>query len=319
MKEEFSKTKLGAFVLAGTLFLLMGLYFIGSKKNIFHSSIHVSSYFNNVGGLLAGNNVRFNGVNVGTVSKVYAVSDTAIKVEFTIDRSATEFISSDAIVSIGTDGLLGSKLINIAPGKERKEQIKENDVLKVLNPLQMDNALRTLVKTNDNLEVISSNLKTVSEKFENSNSLWRLLTDSSVAENVKSAIVKFKLTSENTAVVSGDLSTLVKNIKAGKGSIGALITDTLFSGNLNQTIVKIKTISDTFALLSGDFRTISQKLNNKDGSIGHLINDTMFVHELNQSMVNIKQAAGSFDENMKALHYSWPFKRYFRKQVKKKN
>jgi phospholipid/cholesterol/gamma-HCH transport system substrate-binding protein len=319
MKEEFSKTKLGAFVLAGTIFLLLGLYFIGSKKNIFHSSINVSADFNNVGGLLAGNNVRFNGVNVGTISKVYAISDTAIKVEFTIDKTVSQFISSDDIVSIGTDGLLGSKLINISPGKNHKEQVKENDVLQVSNPLQMDNALRTLVKTNDNLEVISSNLKSVSEKFQNSNSLWRLLTDSTIAENVNSAIVKFKLTGENTAVASGDLSILIKSIRSGKGSIGALVTDTSFSSNLNQTIVKIKTISDTFALLSGDFKTISRKLNNKEGSIGHLINDTAFVHELNQSMGSIKLAAGSFDENMKALHSSWPFKRYFKKQAKKKN
>ena len=88
MKEQTrNKVKLGAFVLMGTLFLILGLYFIGSKKNIFRSTISISASFNNVGGLMPGNNVRFNGINVGTVSKVYAISDTAIKVEFTIEES----------------------------------------------------------------------------------------------------------------------------------------------------------------------------------------------------------------------------------------
>ncbi|MGZ6523194.1 MAG: MlaD family protein, partial [Bacteroidia bacterium] len=86
MKEQLiNKAKLGAFVLIATTFLILGLYYIGSKKNIFHSTIKVSSDFNNVGGLMPGNNVRFNGINVGTVTKVYAVADTSIKVEYTID------------------------------------------------------------------------------------------------------------------------------------------------------------------------------------------------------------------------------------------
>ncbi|HWY12069.1 MAG TPA: MlaD family protein [Bacteroidia bacterium] len=274
----------------------------------------MSANFRNVGGLLAGNNVRFNGINVGTVSKVYAIADTSIKVEFTIDKGLTEFITQSAIASIGTDGLLGSKLINISPGKEGAQPVKEKAILQTLNPLEMDNALRTLVKTNDNLEVITDNLKDVSIKFNTSHSLWHLLTDTIVAENVRNAIVRFKLTGENTAIITGDLSKIVKDIKVGKGTVGALLTDTLFSYKLNQTIVNIKTISDTIALVSGNFKRISEKLKNGNGSIGALLTDTTFIHSLNQSMLTIKQGAGSFNENMEALKHSWPFKKYFRKK-----
>ena len=65
--QTANRTKLGAFVLVATVLLVLGLYYIGSKKNIFHSTITVSSQFDNVGGLMPGNNVRFNGINVGTV------------------------------------------------------------------------------------------------------------------------------------------------------------------------------------------------------------------------------------------------------------
>lgn len=317
MKEQsINKAKLGAFVLIATTCLLLGLYFIGSKKNIFHSTINVSANFHNVGGLLPGNNVRFNGINVGTVSKVYAIADTSIKVEFTIDKGMTRFISETAIASIGTDGLLGSKLINISPGKHGAHNIKENDVLQTLNPLEMDNALRTLVKTNNNLEVITDNLKDVSIKFNSNHSLWHLLTDSLVSENVRNAIVRFKITSENTAIITGDLSKIVNDIKAGKGTVGALLTDTLFSHKLNQTIINIKSISDTVAFVSGNFKSISEKLKTGKGSMGTLLTDTTFVHNLNQSMLTIKQGAGSFNENMEALKYSWPFKKYFKKKGK---
>jgi len=317
MKEQaVNRTKLGAFVLIAITCLILGLYFIGSKKNIFSSKINVSATFDNIGGLMPGNNVRFNGINVGTVSKIYAVADTAIKVEFTIDEGSVQFISNKTIASIGTDGLLGNKLINIAPGEKGGAPVKDGDILKTVNPIQMDVALRTLTMTNDNLKEITDNLKGVSEKFNSNNSLWHLLTDTMLAENVKNAVVRFKITGENTAIVTGDLSKIVKDIKAGKGTMGALLTDTSFSHKLNQTIVNIQAVSDSVAMISGNFKSISDKLKNGEGSIGTLINDTTFVHDLNESMTNIKQGAGNFNENMEALKHSWPFKKYYRKQKK---
>jgi phospholipid/cholesterol/gamma-HCH transport system substrate-binding protein len=315
MKEQSAnRAKLGAFVLVAITFLIVGLYYIGSKKNIFHSSIKVSADFNNVGGLMPGNNVRFNGINVGTVTKLYSISDTAIKVDFTIDEGSIKFISKNAIVAIGTDGLLGNKLIEIAPGEKGGQPVQEGDILKARNPIQMDKELQTLTTTNDNLKVITDNLKGISEKFNSNNSLWHLLSDSTLAENVRNAVVRFKITGENTAVITGDLSKIVKDIKAGKGTVGALLTDTAFAHKLNQTIVNIEVISDTLAIVSGNFKNISDKLKNGEGSLGTLLTDTTFVHNLNESMIDIKKGAGNFNENMEALKYSWPFKKYYRKQ-----
>ncbi|MBS1637524.1 MAG: MCE family protein [Bacteroidetes bacterium] len=317
MKEQsMNRVKLGAFVLIATLLLILGLYYIGSKKNIFHSTISVKASFNNVGGLLPGNNVRFNGINVGTISKVYAVADSLICVDFKIDKDVTQYIHKNAVASIGTDGLLGNKLINISPGHGQSAPLEEGDELASVNPIQMDNALRTLTMTNDNLKEITDNLKGVSEKFNADNSLWKLLTDTTLAANVKNAIVKFKLTGENTAIITGDLSRIVQDVKKGKGSIGALLTDTAFSTKLNQTIVNIHSISDTLGVISGNFSLISSRLKNGQGTVGMLLTDTTFVHNLNQSMNSIKTGTGSFSENMEALKHSWPFKKYFRKQQK---
>jgi phospholipid/cholesterol/gamma-HCH transport system substrate-binding protein len=320
MKEQsVNRVKLGTFVLVAITCLILGLYFIGSKKNIFHSTINVSANFANVGGLLQGNNVRFNGINIGTVSKVYPVSDTAIKVEFTIDKETTKFITQKSIASIGTDGLLGNKLVNISPAKEPGPPVKEGDQLKTQAPVQMDAALRTLNATNDNLKIITENLKGVSEKFNDNNSLWHLLSDSILADNVRTAVVRFKVTGENTAIVTGNLSKIVKDMKAGKGTMGALLTDTALSGNLKQTIVNFKSISDSFAIVSGNFKNVSDKLKNGEGSVGQLLTDTTFVHKLNLSLDNIKSGSENFNENMEALKHSWPFKKYFRQQKKNKN
>ncbi len=315
MKEQaVNKIRLGSFVLMGTLLLVLGLYYIGRKENIFSSSISATAEFKDVQGLMKGNNVRFNGINVGTVSKVYPVADTIIRVEFTIDEKTASFIGKDALISIGTDGLLGNKLLNISPGLSSDPSIEDGDQLRSLNPVEMESAMRTLNITNENLRVISENLRGITDKFNSDNSLWRLLADSAIASNVRSAVISFQLTGQNTAVVTGDLRQIVSDIKAGKGTAGALLTDTLIYNRINQSVINIEAVSDTMAIITGDFRHITQEIRDGKGAVGALLTDTTFVNDLNTSMSNIRQASGTMNEHMEALKHSWPFKKYYRKK-----
>lgn len=315
-KESINKAKLGAFVLIGTTCLILGLYFIGSKKNIFHSTIDVSANFNNVGGLMEGNNVRFNGINVGTVSKVTAIADTLIKVDFTIDEESTKYINKYVVASIGTDGLLGNKLVNIAPGKKGNQPLKEGFVLHSINPVQMESGFRTLSASNENIKTITNDIKGITGKINSNNSILNLLTDKTLSDNIRNSAVNFKLANNNTAIITGNLSKIVQDIKSGRGTVGTLLTDTLFSGKLNQTIVNIQAISDSVAIISGNFKTISKKLENGSIAIGTLLTDTSFIQNVNKSMENIKQGSRGFSENMEALKHSFIFKKYF-KRLKK--
>jgi phospholipid/cholesterol/gamma-HCH transport system substrate-binding protein len=315
-EESTNKIKLGTFVLIAVVCLLLGLYYIGSKKNIFHSTINVSSNFSNVGGLMSGNNVRFNGINVGTVTKVFAISDTTIKVIFTIDKESTTFICKNDMAAVGTDGLLGNKLINITPGEKGASPIEDGNVMKAINPMLMDNALRTLTMSGDNLKVITDNLREFSGNLNNQNSFWHLFKDTLFTNNVKSSVVNLKLMSNQALLVTGDLHGITEGIKHGKGSLGALITDTVLATKIKQVIVKFEKISDSAAIISGDISQIIKKLKQGKGSMGILLNDTMLIHNLNKGILKIDTATGSFDENMKALHSSWPFKKYFKKKKK---
>lgn len=308
--KAVNRIKLGFFVLMGVTFLILGLYFIGSKRNIFHSSIKVSAVFNDVNGLISGNNVRFNGINVGIVSKLTVVSDTSVKVDFTIDKKVTKYIYKSAIASIGSDGLLGNKLINITC-KNDGEQIEEGDVLQIRNSVDMDNELRTLSTTNSNLKDISENLKSVTDKLNKSNSLWNLLADSSLAQNIKTSIVNIRMVTNQTAIITGNLRDITQGIKDGKGTLGALITDTVISSKINQVVVKLERISDTAALITGDILQIVGNVKNGKGSVGMLINDTSFVHNLNQTVNSINKTSVTANEDLEAIKHSFLFRRYF--------
>lgn len=319
MKKTTSKNiRLGLFVLLGTLFLIYGLYMIGSNRNLFGSTFRINAIFSNVNGLMKGNNVRFAGIDVGTVDNVTIINDSCVKVVMVIEADVQKYIRKNALASIGTDGLMGNKLVNINPSMEKAPGVKQGDTLQTMKPIETDEMLRTLNRTNDNIGAITDNLKTITAKINSRNTLWSLLMDTVVADNVKQAIVNIRLTGSNSAEITGDLSNIVDGIKNGKGSFGALLTDTMLSNHVRQTVVKIKLISDNAALISGNLSSIIQRTDSGKGTIGRLLMDTTFVPNLDKSMTNLKTATQGVNELIEGLKHSWPLRSYFRKQEKRR-
>ena len=136
-KEGNSNLRLGGLILLGTTLLISALYLIGSKQNLFGSTVKISAEFYNVGGLMKGNNVRFGGIDVGTVESVKIITDSSVNVVMVINKDVQQFIKKNAIASVGTDGLMGNRLVNINAGKGTASIIKEGDVLQALKPVQM--------------------------------------------------------------------------------------------------------------------------------------------------------------------------------------
>src|SRR5690554_1169462 len=68
--QTTQKIRVGIFVVVGTIILVLALYFIGSRQHIFSRNIALYAVFDNVSGLQIGNNVRYSGINLGTVTKI---------------------------------------------------------------------------------------------------------------------------------------------------------------------------------------------------------------------------------------------------------
>jgi phospholipid/cholesterol/gamma-HCH transport system substrate-binding protein len=84
-KNSTNKIKLGIFVSLGIAVLILAIYFIGEKQQLFRSTFRLTGVFKDVGGLQIGNNVRLSGINIGTVENVSLISDTSVRVEVLID------------------------------------------------------------------------------------------------------------------------------------------------------------------------------------------------------------------------------------------
>ena len=126
-KNSTNKIKLGIFVSLGLVVLILAIYYIGEKQLLFQSTFRLTGVFNDVGGLQAGNNVRLSGISIGTIESISLISDTTVRVEIVIDESSRKFIKKDAVATIGSEGLIGNKVLVINPGTGGKKSIENND------------------------------------------------------------------------------------------------------------------------------------------------------------------------------------------------
>jgi phospholipid/cholesterol/gamma-HCH transport system substrate-binding protein len=194
MKKDTShKIKLGIFISLGIALFIVGIYFIGEKQQLFRGTFHLSGVFRDVAGLQAGNNVRLSGINVGTVENINLVSDTSVRVEILVDENTRKFIKKDAVASIGSEGLMGNKIIIINPGTGGKMEIENNDIVQTIQPINMDDILISLKTSIDNTSNITSNLSKITGSVQSGKgTLGRLLTDKSLGQTFDSTFINLK-------------------------------------------------------------------------------------------------------------------------------
>ncbi|CAN5732103.1 hypothetical protein BH11BAC7_BH11BAC7_31770 [soil metagenome] len=185
-KEKGNSIKLGLFVTIGLVLFIAALYFVGQRKQLFNSSFRVTAMFNNISGLQVGNNVRFSGITVGIVENIEQVSDTSVRVDMLIDSESQKFIKKDAKAIIGSDGLMGNKIVQIVPGTSGQKMIQDNDMIKSEVPIDMDDLMAQLAVTTENAATITSNLADITTNLrDGKGTIGMLLMDTVFAQTLQ--------------------------------------------------------------------------------------------------------------------------------------
>jgi phospholipid/cholesterol/gamma-HCH transport system substrate-binding protein len=187
------KWKLGLFIVVGLVLLVFGLFFIGKQKNLFVSVFPIKAVFNNVSGLKIGNNVRFGGIAVGTVDGIQLLNDTSVQVNMNIKSEVRKFIKQDASASIGSDGLVGDRVVLISPGSMNREPVKDNEILVSRAPVETEQIMAGLKTSADNAAIITQQLAEIANKVNHGHGIIaRLLGDSTMGNNLHATMVNLK-------------------------------------------------------------------------------------------------------------------------------
>ena len=301
-KEKGSNWKLGMFVIIGLVLFAGTIYFVGKQKNLFGSTFHLIAHFKSAGGLKEGNNVRFSGITIGSVSTI-TLTDTIVVVELMIRKEVQAFIKTDATATIGSDGLMGDKVLTINPGTTATAFVKDGDIILTKKPIDMDDIMASLKTNVDNAAIISTELAKFTYQMNNNKGLLsKVMGDEAFAKSLESTLTNLQGSSEQ-------FSKFALMMNNGKGAMATLMTDEALSNNIKQTVANLQSSSD-------EFKSFSVKMNSDKGALSRLVTDEKVGNTMDKTLINLEGATRKLDENMEALQSNFLLRGFFKKKEK---
>ena len=312
--------KLGLFVLAGIAIFVLAVYFIGNRQNLFGESTRIHSVFKNVSGLQTGNNVRFAGVNIGTVRDIRIVNDTSIVVEMLINEKSRRHIKKNTRATVSSDGLVGSMIVNLVPGEEvLSSVVNPGDTIESISKIETADMLTTLNTTNENAALLTADLLKITTAInKGEGTLGALIKDEEMATDIKQSMSGLKRTTEAASVSVNRLNRILSSVNMEESIAGLILNDTAAATQVSGIIMDLTQSAEEIKMMTADLKNFSEELKTGEGALNYIINDTTVVNHLDATLQNAEEASKKLDENMKALQHNILFRGYFRKLERRK-
>src|SRR5690606_11584359 len=196
-KSQKFKISLGIFITIGLALFLLAIFVIGRQKNLFDPVFTLHARFSNVSGLQVGNTVRFSGINVGTVENIRILNDTTIQVSMLVKSDVQKFIKIDSEAGIGSEGIIGDRLITISHGTPEAKIVVNGQLLNSYEPVETDEIMQSLQITAGNAAIATTEISEILYKINNGEgTLGRLINDEEIAENIDETIENLKTSSK---------------------------------------------------------------------------------------------------------------------------
>ncbi|GJQ61679.1 MAG: hypothetical protein SCALA702_07320 [Melioribacteraceae bacterium] len=298
MFKNLEGARLGIFIFISTTLFVFAIFLVGNKDSLFVQTINVKTIFSDVEGLKTGAPVRLSGMDIGAVTNISLTPDTVglVQVSMRIENTVRHLIRLDSEATIGTEGLVGKKLVMITPGSAESEIVSDGGTIRSVQPVSMNQIIQETQSALSYFNEISKNFSEIVTKInEGKGTIGKLVNDEelyfSVVDVTQSAdtslgaiVGRLNEVSDFVLSLSGnvesiitnvdtmllDVNHLIEGVEEGKGMLGALLKD-------ESTYDSIKTV------------------------INNLVLTTEYAVDGIQG----------FSENMEALKHNWLFKSYF--------
>jgi len=310
-KTSSQKIQLGIFVIIAMLVFLSVIYFVGNKQNMFGGTSNLKAVFADVNGLQLGNNVRYAGIDIGTVTEIEMINDTTICITLLIENDIMKYIQKNAVATISSDGLVGNMIVNITPGEGVAKKVENGDTIKTFSRMGTQAMLETLNETNKNAALLSANLVKISNEIvQGKGTMGLLIKDSLMAQDLRATMNYLKQTTQGTTESITNLNKLILDLNRKDNVIGTL-NDTVVANRMKKIIVNLEKSSV-------EINKVITNVKEGKGAINYLSNDPRLVQQIDSTITNVNQATIKLNENLEALKHNFLFRGYFRKQEKEK-
>jgi len=309
----------GLFIFLGLAIFITAVFTIDAQKKTFAHAVHIKVVFDNVGGLQEGNNVWLSGVKIGTVKKISFYGNTQVQIVMSVDQDARSHIYQDAKAKISSDGFIGNRIVEIFGGTSDAREIEDGGYLTSEKSIQTDEMLATLQENNKNLLEVTGDLKVISRRIrEGKGTIWELLNDPSIANNLRATLINFKKTSVNSEMAIAKVNAFVSGFNKQGTLLNELSTDTVDFTRFRETLVKLNHASLSISEFADSLKLAGKSLNRTDNPAGVLLNDRQVAEDLKNITRNLDSSSRKLDEDLRAIQSNFLFRGYFKDQEKQK-
>ena len=304
MKKKSNNTwKLGLFVVVSLTVFLVTVYFIGKSQNLFGATFHLQAKFKNVNGLRIGNNVLLSGIIIGTIKEIEFVSGSTVVVNMVIRSSVQQYIKEDAFVTMGSDGLMGDKVLMISPGTNSRQVVKDYGIISSNEAIGIENLMGGLKKSIDNAEIITKQLSEFSYKINNGKgALSKVLTDEEFSKRIDRTL-------KNLETGTDEFVVFTKKMNDKDGTLSKLMSDPAYANSIKKTLL-------AFEKSAADINVFTAKLNNEKGIVSKLLTDEKIANSLDSNLINLQTGSKKLIEIEEAAKHNFLLRGYFKKQEK---
>ncbi|MGY6521299.1 MAG: MlaD family protein [Mongoliitalea sp.] len=318
MRNDNKKSVIvGIFVLIGIIIFVAGVLTLGGQQKKFVKSISLNAVFDDIAGLQTGNNVWFSGVKIGTVRRINFYGDSQVEIIMNVESKVRDYIRKDSKATIGSDGLIGNKIIVIYGGTTLAPAVEDGDRLMSEMPLDTDRMMETLQENNKNLVTITENLKVLTTKIAQGQGIvGTVMTDSLLGENFKSIITNLDRAATNSNRMINEMNKFTSNLNKEGNLFHDLTTDKTIYADIQSSLKELQATASNAQKLTDNLNDITAKLNDKNNTAGMILNDEVFASTLKNTLVNIDSSSANLNRGLEALEYTWPFRKGFKRKAK---
>lgn len=328
---EIRKSKygfiVGGFIVIALAIFITTIFTIGGQQTSFSKKIYVKAKFDEINGLKEGNNVWFHGYKIGTVKSIALKDPYDIDVTLSIEKSSHQFIKQNSFAKIGSDGFLGNKIVIIYGGSANRPDIENNGYLQVKkDTITNEDMVATLQSSNRNLLDITNRVKSILEQVNNGKGIaGRIINDSTMANNVQSAIRDFRLIALKGKESAANIEDLTARANTKSSSVNKFFADSLLYDTLKSSISELKSIMQTAGSFADNMNLISKNLVNASNNLsdttntaGMLLNRKETAADIESSIKSVKEAGKKLNDDLEAIQHNFLFRSYFKRKAKTK-
>lgn len=310
-RVTWDQVRVGLLILVALSILAVGIFLVGRTGNVFGDRYRLVTLMGSAAGLVPGAVVQVAGQPVGQVDEVQLIppeerpaSGEAVAVWLAVDRSVRGLIRADSEARVRTQGLLGDRLIDIAPGSAGRPVLQAGDTLRAADALNYQELLDTASGAVISLTELVRDLTELTERamggegslgqlvvndtlyhglVDLSAGLSRVLERVDRGEGFLGRALEDEALYDRLVSVTAGLDSLTSAVAGGEGTLGRLVR----SDSLYESLTRMAGRSDSLlgALRAGE------------GAMGRLLTEDALYEELLRTVVDLNAVLQDLREN----------------------